>query len=96
MNLSMATAEQPSKTSDVRLAALFAVLIGVYSAFSVATFWGALGGLSGAVGTFLSVWILKQRPGRPTLFVAAVALVLNLLAFAVAGALVLAVVIGKV
>ncbi len=92
----MSTAERPSNTNDVRLAALVALLIGLYAAFSVATFWGALGGLSGGVGAFLSVWILRQRPGKPTLIVAGFALILNFLSFAFAAILVIGVVIGKV
>jgi hypothetical protein len=78
------------------VSALGALLLGLYSALAVATFWGALGGLAGGFGALLSVWSLRQRPGRPTRVLAVVALVLNLLAFGLAALLIVLVLAGEI
>ena len=95
MNQRMGTVEGRPK-SGATVAALGALLLGLYSTFAVATFWGALGGLAGSFGAWLSVTSLRQRPGIPTCVLAVVALVLNLLAFALAAVLVVLVLVGEI
>jgi hypothetical protein len=96
MNHKMATVEQRSRSSAVTVAAFSALLLALYSAFAVATFWGALGGLAGGFGIWISVWVLRQRPGRAIRVVAVVALVVNLLAFALATVILMLVLVGEI
>ena len=81
---------------DIVLAAWAALLIALYSAFAVFTFWGALGGLAGGIGVWLCIWIVRQRPGVPTLVVTAVALLGNAAAFIAALAILVAVLVGEI
>ena len=90
----MGTVERRPRSSAVAVTAFLALLLALYSAFAVATFWGALGGLAGGFGAWISVWVLKQRPGIATRVVAVVALVVNLFAFALA-ALILVLVLAE-
>jgi hypothetical protein len=96
MNHKMATVERRPSSSAVTVAAFSALLLALYSAFSVATFWGALGGLAGGFGAWISVWVLRQRPGRAIRAVAVVALVVNLLALALATVIITLVVLGEI
>jgi hypothetical protein len=93
---SMAASMRARKSWDIVLAAWASLLIALYSAFAVLTFWGALGGLVGGTGVGLGVWIVRQRPGVPTLVLAAVALVVNAAAFVAALVILVAVLLGEI
>lgn len=80
----MGTVERRPSALAVSTAAGLALLVGLYSAFAVATFWGALGGLAGVFGAWISLWVLRQHPGIATRVVAILALVINALAFGLA------------
>jgi hypothetical protein len=85
----MGTVEERPSAPAVTITACLAALLGLYSAFAVATFWGALGGLGGGFGAWISLWVLRQRPGIATRVIAAVALVVNALAFTLAALIIL-------
>ena len=93
----MATAERRRKSVSAAVTAWLSLLLGLYCAFAVATFWGALGGLGGGFGAWLSIRVLRQRPSPtiPTRIVAVAALILTALAFAAAVLIVVVVVLGK-
>ena len=80
----MDTIERRPSALALTITACLAALLGIYSAFAVVTVWGALTGLAGGVGAWISVWILRQRPGVATRVVAVLALVVNVVAFALA------------
>jgi hypothetical protein len=92
----MAGRRNPRKSGDVLLAAWGSVFIALYSAFAVFTFWGALGGLAGALGVWLGIRVFRERPGMPTLVLTTIALVANALAFAAAAAILVAILIGEI
>jgi hypothetical protein len=92
----MGTVERRPKSWAVAFTAFLALLLALYSAFAVATFWGALGGLAGGFGAWISGWVLRQRPGIATRVVAVVALLFNLLPFASAALILVLVVVGEI
>ena len=92
----MGTVERRPSTLAVSITAFLAVLVGLYSAFAVATFWSALGGLAGGCGAWMSLWALRQRPGIAIRVAAALALVVNALAFALALLILVFVLAGEV
>jgi hypothetical protein len=93
---SMASRLRPRKSWDIATAVSVALLIALYSVFAVLTFWGALGGFAGAFGVWLCIWIIRQRPGIPVLVLAGIALLLNVAAFLVATAILVAVLLGEI
>jgi len=88
--------ERRRSSLAVTVSACLALLLGIYSAFAVATFWGTLGGLAGGFGAWFSLWVLRQGPGLAARIVAVVALVLNVLAFAVAALILVLVLAGEI
>jgi hypothetical protein len=91
----MRTSERRPKSPAAVLTAWVALLVALYSAFAVATFWGALGGFAGGFGAWMSIVALRQRPGLATRVIAVVALAVNVLAFSAAALILVLVLAGE-